>query len=388
MKREIKYVVEDVDRHGNVRVYFRKRGCKKIRLPNKIGTPEFWTAYNNAVSNKLPVTQSPIRGGQSKPGTMRALVAAYYTGAEYKALDSRTQNVRRRILDKFCEEHGELPAKSMLPRHVLALRDKISETPEAANQLLKFLRQVFAHAIVADLCDQNPARDVPYLNSQSEGFHSWTIDEVEQFEDSHPVGSKARLAMALMLYTGQRRSDAVLFGPEHLKNGWLVFTQQKNKRRKPIRMEIPIRAELQEILSATVTGKTTFLTTEFGKPFSANGFGNWFRKKCDEAGLSHCTAHGLRKAAAARLAELGAPENEIMAITGHRTSKEITRYTRAARQRVLAEHAFARHDVSHQQPGKAGGTQFEDLDDEIVEDLKGMVPRGGIEPPTLRFSVV
>ena len=72
MKCKIQYVVEDVDRHGNVRVYFRKRGCKKIHLPNKIGTSEFWTAYNNAASNKLPVAQSPVRAGQSKPGTMRA----------------------------------------------------------------------------------------------------------------------------------------------------------------------------------------------------------------------------------------------------------------------------------------------------------------------------
>jgi integrase len=86
-----------------------------------------------------------------------------------------------------------------------------------------------------------------------------------------------------------------------------------------------------KILDESPTGKATFLTTEFGRPFSANGFGNWFRKKCDEAGLPHCTAHGLRKAAAARLAELGAPENEIMAITGHRTSKEMIRYTRGAR---------------------------------------------------------
>jgi len=122
---------------------------------------------------------------------------------------------------------------------------------------------------------------------------------------SHPIGCKARLAMGLMLYTGQRRGDAVLLGPHHLAKGWLVFTQQKNRKRKPIKMEIPLRPELQDILAASPTGKTTFLVTEFGKPFSANGFGNWFRKQCDHAGLPHCTAHGLRKAAAARLAELG-----------------------------------------------------------------------------------
>jgi integrase len=360
MKCNIKYVVEDTDRHGNVRVYFRKRGCKKIRLPHGIGSPAFWVAYNDAVNNKLPVVKLDTRIAREKSGTMPALVVAYYGSAGFKDLDPRTQNVRRRALDRFCEKHGYLPAKEMLPRHILAIRDRISETPEAANQLLKFLRQVFAYAVVADLCERNPARDIPYLRSQSEGFHSWTIAEVEQFEATHRVGSKARLALALMLYTGQRRGDAVLFGPENVRGQWLAFTQQRNKRRKPVHLEIPIRAELRHILELSPTEETTFLTTEFGKSFSANGFGNWFRKRCDEAGLPHCSAHGLRKAAAARLAELGAPENEIMAITGHRISKEITRYTRGARQRLLAEHAFARHapiNVSHLIRENPGGTQ-------------------------------
>lgn len=68
------------------------------------------------------------------------------------------------------------------------------------------------------------------------------------------------------------------------------------------------------------------------------------RARCDAAGLPHCTAHGLRKAAASRLAELGAGESEIMAITGHTTSKEVVRYTRGARQKVLAAKAMARFD--------------------------------------------
>nr|WP_281270846.1 tyrosine-type recombinase/integrase [Pelagibacterium lacus] len=84
------------------------------------------------------------------------------------------------------------------------------------------------------------------------------------------------------------------------------------------------------------------MITEFGKPFTRNGFGNWFRKRCDEAGLNHCSAHGLRKAASARMAELGCTELEIMAVTGHRTTKEIVRYTRGARQKVLAANAMAK----------------------------------------------
>jgi len=90
------------------------------------------------------------------------------------------------------------------------------------------------------------------------------------------------------------------------------------------------------MLDATLTGNLAFLVTAFGKPFTSNGLGNWFSKQCDEAGLKHCSAHGLRKAGAALTAENGAIERQLMAIFGWTTMKEASRYTRAARPKVLA----------------------------------------------------
>jgi integrase len=98
---------------------------------------------------------------------------------------------------------------------------------------------------------------------------------------------------------------------------------------------------LQNVIDASPCGDLTFLVTEFGRPFTSNGFGNWFRDRCIEAGVPG-RAHGLRKATATRLAELGASDREIMAVTGHQTSKEVDRYTKAARRKVLAESAMAR----------------------------------------------
>ena len=270
----------------------------------------------------------------------------------FARLDERTAHVRRRNLDKICAETttpasktkmGTVPIAAFTPKAIRAIRDRIGrEHPEQANAYVKALRQVFKYAVEAEIIPNNPTRDVTLIASDGDGFHSWTIEEVEEFEACHPIGTRARLAMALMLYTGQRRSDAVRFGPDHVKDGWLVFTQWKNRKRKPIRLEIPIRPELQEIIDASPCGSVTFLVTGPGKPFTPAGFGNWFRDRCIEAGVPG-RAHGLRKAAAARLAELGAPEKEIMAITGHTTSKEIMRYTRAASQRTLAKNAIARH---------------------------------------------
>ena len=186
----------------------------------------------------------------------------------------------------------------------------------------------------------NAAREVPYLKGKPGGFHSWEMGEVQKFQERHPIGTKARLALGLLLYTGQRRSDIVLFGRQHVHQGALKFTQVKGRNRSPKRLELPILPELQEIIDASPTGHMTFLVTKFGKPFTANGFGGWFRRRCDEAGLRHCSAHGLRKAGAAIAAENGATESQLMAIFGWESMKEAARYTKAARQNKLARDAM------------------------------------------------
>jgi integrase len=121
---------------------------------------------------------------------------------------------------------------------------------------------------------------------------------------------------------------------------WLNFTQQKNRERKPVPLMIPIVPELEEIIANSPCGDLTFLVTAFGKPFTAAGFGNWFRERCDEAGLYHCSAHGLRKAGATIAAENGATERQLMAIFGWRTSKQAVLYTRSADQKALAGSAM------------------------------------------------
>lgn len=275
---------------------------------------------------------------------MAWLCQQYYQSADFRRLEARTQHVRRLILEGLGKSGaGPLPANKLTPLSILRWRDAKADRPEAANALIKSLRQLYAFAVEYRHCPKNPAKEVKYLRSVSEGFHSWSEDEIARFEAFHPLGTKARLALALLLYTGQRRSDVVIFGRQHLRGEWLHFTQQKNRTRKPVNLGIPVHPELRRIIEQSPTGLLTFLVTEFDRPFTANGFGNRFRKWCDEAGLPpNCSAHGLRKAAAARLAEAGATELEIRAITGHQTSKEVSRYTKAANQKLLATSGMAK----------------------------------------------
>ena len=185
----------------------------------------------------------------------------------------------------------------------------------------------------------NPAAIIKLKSLATAGFHTWTEAELQQFEDYHPVGSKARLALALLLFTAQRRNDVVQLGPGDVVNGRLVFTQTKTGTK----MNIPIAPPLTAVIAATpMIGVRTYLVTEFGKPFTAAGFGNWFRDKCNAAGLPHCSAHGLRKAFLRRMAEAGCSEDFIASISGHKTMDEIRTYVQAANRQRMADDGMAK----------------------------------------------
>jgi integrase len=331
-KFEIPYLVEDMDRHGNVRLYYRRHG-RKVRIKAAVGTPEFWTKYNGLIEAE----PQPTIAGR---GSLKWLIELYYGSAEFKQLGERTRYVRRRLLDEICQRDGAKPVALLEPKHLRKRRDERAGTPEAANDRLKALRQVFAWGVEIGHTMTNPARDVPYLKGNPDGFHTWTVEEVRQYEARHGLGTRARLALALLLFTGARRSDMVGFGRQMVRDGWLVFTEVKGRARMAKHREVPLLAELKAAIDATPSGHLTFLVTTFGKPFTSNGFGNWFRRRCNEAGLKHCSAHGLRKAGATIAANQGATEHQLMAIYGWETTKQAGVYTKRANRKKLAGEAM------------------------------------------------
>lgn len=342
---KLDYVLTDRDRHGNIRYYFRrKKGDKKVRLPDQPGSRDFMAAYDQAMAG----VEARKKVEQVRAGTFRAAVEAYYVYAA-KRLDASTLSWQRRALNRIAnsktksgQPRGEAKLAGMTRVHIVEIMDEI-DRPSAANHVLKALRSLFKWAIPRGLISHNPARDVERVEYLEKGHHSWTIEEVAQFEAKHPMGSKARLAMALLLYTAGRREDAVRLGPQHIKGGRIKFTQAKNEHRKPVVIDLPVHPALAEaIAAAKVTGRETFLVTAYGRPHSAKAFGSVMRAWCDEAELPHCSAHGLRKAAATRLAEAGATTREIMAVTGHTTLEEVERYTEAAQKPGLADAAMAK----------------------------------------------
>lgn len=347
---ELKYVYRNTDRHGNERIYFmRRQGAPKIRLRAPAGTQAFFDEYRAALDGIAP-SPRPAKARQPahSEGSIRSLVEKYLVSAAFKRLGPTTSKRRRVILEEICDEEidgvqtGPLPFALMEPKHVAKIRDVKSAAPEAANMRLKSLRQLFRWAmdVEVDLAKRNPAIDVRYISTGSEGFHTWTVDEIRQYEARHPVGTKARLALDLLLYTGVRRGDVIRLGRQMEADGFLKFTEQKNKARKPKHRTLPILPPLRTSIDAVNSGHLTYLTAVQGKPYTHGGFGNWFKRRCVEAGLGHCSAHGLRKGGATIAADRGATVHQLKAIYGWRTLKDAARYTEKADMDRLAKEAM------------------------------------------------
>lgn len=331
------YVHEFIDRHGKPRRYFRRPGFRLVRLTGPPGSQEFMEAYQSALESGVPIE---IGVARSTPGTVSALIGAYLSSIAFKNLAPQTQRSRRGILERFRHEHGDKRVAMLQREHVQKMLNAKANTPSAARNFLNTLRVLMAFAVEAGIRVDDPTLGVKRPKIKTTGWRTWTEEDIAAFEAEHPVGTQARLAMALMLFTGQRRGDVVHMGRQHVRNDAIEVRQQKTGTL----LTIPIHPELQAILDATPSKHLPFLTTAHGKPFtSAASFGNWFGQCCREAGLPKGTAaHGFRKAACRRLAEAGCSASEIMAISGHKSISEVQRYCSAADQARMARTAQAK----------------------------------------------
>lgn len=339
----LRYVVQDVDRHGNVRFYFRRSGQSKVRLPGLPGSESFMDAYQGALNGiQASKSKTPLLGRAEK-GSLGFVCLAYYASPTFKALASSTQSWRRRALDTICEKFGNADISDVRPDHVRKWRNQLERA--ASRNRLKALKALFGWAVENAHLQVDPTIGVKPIKYSSEPHHRFTDDEIIQYERCHPIGTKARLALGLLLFTSWRCEDATRLGPEHIYVDRLPdgatqkrfkYRLKKNEFRSPSNMDIPVFPELEAIIDATPSNHQTFIVTHWGKPFSPKGFSNKFKQWCREANLPHCSTHGLRHAAAARLAEAGATEFEIMAITGLKSLADVERYTKQASMKKLA----------------------------------------------------
>jgi integrase len=342
MQVRLKFINTWTDHLGRQRYRFRRRGFPRVELP--VGadpnSPEFMAAYSAALKGEK-VGEAPALGGS---GTVANAIAEFLNSTTFRDSAASTQNLRRPMLNSVARLVGNLPLARMDASWIKRWLETASTVNVKRTRLLA-LKPFVKWALDCDLIETDPCANISVKFKEGIGHHTWTDEEIEQFRARHPLGTRARLALELLLGVALRRGDGISLGRRHLKNGWLVFTQQKNKRRKPMTVEVPMPPELAAAITAcpTPTDSLTFLVNERGRPYSEKNFNDHFRAWCDEAGLpAHCVPHGLRKGGSRVMAEAGCSPHEIMAATGHSTLKEVTRYTAAYDRKAAAIRAQAK----------------------------------------------
>ena len=331
------------DRHGKLRVYFRKGKGRRVALPNDPTSQEFEEAYKEALV-AAPVGRRPRLTAPPAPGSIDALILSYKRSAMYIAgIRETTRNGYNSRLDMIRRKHGHRTVAGLTRERILKMLADYASRPGQYLAILKMLRVLIQHARSVGWLKFDPSHGIK--RPRGHEIVAWSDEQIAKFEARWPVGTKQRLAFVLMLYTGQRRSDVHRMTWGDITGDSIRVVQQKTGAR----LTIPLHVYLRDILDATPREHVTILNTTFGQPFTVDGFSGFLRDAIRAADLPlDCRPHGLRKAAGRRLAEAGCSAKEIMAVLGHKTLSEAERYTRDADQARLALAAMQRLEAQRQ----------------------------------------
>lgn len=265
--------------------------------------------------------QARAKAGLLHPGTV-AKRAAFYA----------------RLRAEYGEKHMAMPRSA-----VVRLRDKLTATPGAADNMVKAIRVLYSWAIDQGHVTENPAAGIATIN-RGTGATPWSLDDLARFRARHPLGTMPHLALSLFAFTGCRIDDAIRLGPAHLvTRDRAVSLHWQPGKRGSAPVTVPVLPQLQRAIDAQAMRGPTFLLSTYGQPFaSGRAFGNKFRAWVADTGLEDRSPHGIRKALAGLLAGMGASQYEIMSILAHTSAKTSEIYTRGADRAGLAAGAMQR----------------------------------------------
>jgi integrase len=317
-----------VSRHGKAVWYVRIGKGPRTRIRSEFGTPEFDAEYRAAIAG----TARP-RKATSGAGTLAWLVERYRETSAWTNLSLATRRQRENILKYVLESASSHPLANITKASVVAGRDRRASTPFQARHFLDTIRGIFRWAVEASLVKVDPTAGVSDpATPKSDGFPPWSEDDVAAFENLWPIGTRQRVWLDVLLYSGLRRGDAVRLGRQHVRNGVATIKTEKTGTE----VTLPILPVLAETLAAGPCGDLTFIVGKTARPLTKESFGNAFKDACRAAGIHNRSAHGLRKIAATRAADRGASEMQLEAIFGWNGGRMASRYTRSANRRRLA----------------------------------------------------
>lgn len=318
-------------RHGRAVWYVRVGKGPRVRVLAEYGTPEFDAAYNAAVIGR-PISAP----GKASAGSIQWLIDRYRESAAWTGphLSQATRRQRDNIFHSVTKTNGRDAYSGISASSLTKSRDKRAHTPHQARHFLDAMRGLFRWALAADLVKDDPttAIDNP-KRRKGKGFPIWSEDEVDRYQEQWPLGTRQRVWIDVLLYTGLRRGDAVRLGRQHIRNGVATLTTEKS--RGEITVTIPLLPVLQRTLEAGPCGDLAFICGERGTPLTKESFGNMFKDACRQAGIVGKSAHGIRKVGATRAAEAGATAWELDALFGWKGQRTSAIYTEDANRKRL-----------------------------------------------------
>lgn len=333
------------DRHGKIRYRFRRKGWPGAYLPGEPGSAEFHAAYAAIIAAGPQAAPEITTRHKINPRTLDDLHQRMKKSPRWRKKKDSTRMVQSRIMERFLDRtgksgrrYGERPVAAVTVGWLENVFGQMWETPAAANVLRRVLATHMDLAQRMGWRSDNPVR-LTDRYEEGEGFHTWTDEEIEQYRAHHRLGTMARLTLELALNTAARRCNLNKIEREHLRDGRIWVAHAKGNHET----SVPILATTRAAIDALPAAPLRFLiTTAFGKPFTDAGMGNRMRDWCNEAGLPHCSMHGLRKAVSRRLAESGATDAEGQSVTGHKKAETFAYYRAKANRALLADRAFGR----------------------------------------------
>ncbi len=331
-KIKLKYVNEYVDRTGKLRRYFRK-GAIRGALTGEVGCAEFMTAYAAFLAEKPQAAKTTLHAD-----SLGKLIVDFYGSRFFTDRRPSTRQLYRYALEPLAKEHGHRSASAMTAADAEKIINRIGAArPGMGNLTRAVMRRVMQFAVKEKRRADNPMLGIdPFKVGE---HHTWTDAELRQYEDKWRLGTRQRLAYALLLYTGQRVGDVTRMGRADIADGLIHVVQQKTG----VELWVPIHPDLLKAMKASPAKGLTLIGDANGRPLKRAALSSLMRAAIREAGLpSRCVSHGLRKAAMRRLAEADATANQIAAVSGHKTLKEVERYTRAADQKKMARTAMGK----------------------------------------------
>jgi enterobacteria phage integrase len=326
---KLPYIKEYTDDCGIRRRYFRRKGFKGGVLPGRLGSAEFLAAYQGYITGST----AEIKIDRSATGTFGGLIADYYQSIEYANLKRSSKRLYRYALEPLREQHGHRPVQTMTRDNLVGIIERLgARAPGMANLTRAVLQKMLKVALDRGRIASNPlAQKLTAYKSGS--HHTWTDAELAQFEARWPLGSRQRLAFALLFYTGQRTGDVVRMGRADITAGAIRVVQEKTG----VELSIQIHPDLLDALKAGPTKGLNLIGDAYGRPIKRAALSHLMRQAIRAAGLpARCVPHGIRKATLRTMAEHGASAKQLAAVSGHKTTKELDRYTAAADQPTLA----------------------------------------------------